>query len=376
MIDEKYSIAGAVVVVGALIVVAACGPDFTPAWRVDKYRILAVKANPVTLKEDETATLSVLDHAPDGVDATYSWSWCPLRTSASNKFECPFDALQRALEEADGEPAPSLDPEQFDLGSGPTAGLEYPGTQEQILGLCRAIQQAVAEAGQGSPIASLLPTVNCDRGFDVTVRLEVQTDTYGDRVVSKELTLFTGSDQVNENPRLTNLSIRVKRPGDIPKVVDRLDWVDSRETPREDQWYTMPVDEPTPVIPGIPFEMLAEVNPDSVETWRPPAPAGSDRETLPPEREILTFSWYVVAGDIDRANSIFREDLNTLDVAGGNTWNVSRPVGSPCPPPEQGESEEVSRRCDRPIWALVRDGRLGLDWVEREVRILDQQTGD
>jgi hypothetical protein len=374
MIDEKYSVPVAAVLLVGVVVVAACGPDFTPAWRVDKYRILAVQADPVTLKEDETATLSVLDHAPDGAQVSYAWSWCPLRTSASNRFECPFDALQRALQEGGGE-APPLEPEQFKLGDGPTAELEYPGTQEQILGLCRAIQRAVAEAGRDSPIGTLLPTVNCERGFDVTVRLEVETADQGNRVVSKELTLFTGSDQVNRNPQVTDLAIRVKKPGDISKVIDRLDWVEPEGTPRDEQWHVMPADEPTPIVPGVPFELLAEVDPSSVETWRPPAPAGSDRETLPPEREVLVYSWYVVSGNINRANSIFREDLNTLNVAGGNTWDVNRAVGSPCPPPDENDGPEVAARCDRPIWAIVRDGRLGLDWIERHVRILDEQGG-
>lgn len=355
--------------------ISGCGEEFAPKWRVQEYRLLAIQADPVTLKPGETTTLRVLDWAPEGTELSYEWEWCPVKTSAQNSYRCPLGDLQG--DNGGMSAAPPADPSYFELGSGESVEIPYPASPEQVLELCQSIQEALAEAGEDSPIAGLLPTQDCERGYDISVRVSVTSGDEQKVVARKEMTLWTGSEEKNANPRQIAMQIRVRKPEDIAKAREQLDWVPKAGETSQDRWVDIPADEPLPVLLGIPFDTRALVEPDSVETWRPPVPKGSDMEESPPERETLVFDWLTTAGDIRDSQSIFREDLNDLKEAAESGWvAMEAPDGCTLPGESGGVEGEVGgEACEVKVWSIVRDGRLGLDWAERTLRIVGRGYG-
>jgi hypothetical protein len=345
------------VVLFASLLAGGCGPDFDPYWRVNTFRVLAIKAEPPTLGEGEQTTLSVLDHNPDGVEVDYRWQWCPMRASAQDRYECPLgvDEVNEMLREQapEGQSVPELPPDFFELGEGPTARFDYPTSEAQVRAFCDAIVEAVLEAGEDSPLGERLPVLDCSRGFEISVRL-VATSDDEEIVARKRLLLKTGPETPrNDNPRLTDIDIKLANPNDVDKVIDQLPWVAHLAEHDSLDWYSLPQGQATPAVAGIPLRIRAVVAPASVETWKPPAPKGSGDEHLPAESEVIAFRWFVSQGTVADTRGLFVEDQNTLAAAGATDFNVAR----------DGASGEVY------LWAVVRDGRLGVDFIERRLRL-------
>ncbi len=379
--------------VGLFVLLFSCGPDFDPYWRVNKFRLLAVKADPVVLDEGEVAELEALTHDPAGEDVEYRWEWCPFRVSVQNKYECPVDAdqinemVQEQSEE--GQPVAELPEDFFELGDEPTASFAYPGSREMIGGFCDAIVETIRDAADDSRLAEQLPGMDCERGFEVSVRLVVTTS--DDEIVArKRMVLATGDEaQPNQNPELETIEIKVAKDGDVDKVRDTLVWADEVSSISDDDWHEMPADEPTPVAANIPFEVRAIVEPSSIDIWQPPAPEGSDRELLPPESEAVLFRWFVSAGGLDDSRRLYVDDQNTLLEASETEFNISYDSSQSdydgdgvanaddnCAPlhnPDQTDSDGdgIGDGCEVHIWSVARDGRLGLDFIERSVRVVD-----
>lgn len=378
----------------ALLCVSACGPDFDPYWKVNKFRVLAVKADPVTLNEGESATLSALTHDPSGADVEYSWEWCPFQTSVQNRFECPVTVEQInamiAEQIPEGQPAPPPLPDDFfDLGTGQSVEFDYPADRATIEGFCQAILQLVADAGERSGLGGQIPGLNCDNGFEVSVRM-VATTPDDQEIARKRVILKTAeaSDNNNSNPDVTGVAIRLEKPEDADKVRDQLDWVSSDRPEELELWHNIPADEPTPIVANIPFEILSQVDPASIQIWRPPAPEGSSQELLPPESEALEFRWFASAGDLGDTRGLFVKEQNTLEKAGKSGFSVPYKASKSdydgdgvsngsdnCAPlynPDQLDSNEdgIGDGCDVYVWSVIRDGRLGLDFVERRLRVV------
>lgn len=396
------------IILALSVLTTGCGEEFDPAWRVQGYRLLGIQAEPPTLQSGGRATLRAVDYVPDGVEPTYRWEWCPFETSAENRYRCPeFDfeelsgsdgaALRVAVQaldagtdagdvgtgdvsmdaggtvdasqsdaggtggsDAGGGPFPPSGEDPFELGTGESVQFPYPGTEQQILAVCQAIQRAVARAGEGSPLSGRLPTTDCTRGYEIPIRLVVELE---DRevVASKKIELSTGSDQINKNPRVQGLEIRPEKASDIPSLRDRLDWVVSADEPRGEQWVELPSGRRLELVAGVPFDLRATVDRDDIEMWRPPAPEGAD-EPEPMELEIWQFNWFTTIGDLKESDRLYDPDLNTLETATSSGLTVNRDQLDDC------SSSEGS--CRGRLWQIVRDGRLGLDWVEREFEIL------
>jgi hypothetical protein len=260
-------------------------------------------------------------------------------------------------------PFPPSGEDPFALGTGREIQFSYPGSEAQILAVCQAIQRAVARAGQDSPLSGRLSTADCSRGYKISVRVVIDT---GQRelVARKNIELSTGSDQINQNPQLGGIDIRPAKPADISRLRDSLDWVIPADTPRRQQWVEMPADEPLPLAADTSFDLRAVVDRNDIESWRPPAPEGSDRQELPPRLEIWQFKWYTTLGDLADSERLYDPDLNTLEEAtrSGLTVHSDQLDGS-CAASTQTDT------CVGHIWQIVRDGRLGLDWVKRSVSI-------
>ena len=369
---QKRWLVGAVLL--TVLLSGGCFESFEPYWSVDKYRILAIKSDPVMLEPGESARLSVLDAIPPDTSVDYSWTWCPVTTSAQDEYECPVEELAGRLAESgsgvgDGTmaaPGPELDPSLLDLGGGKTAEMLYPGNKEQILGFCERIQEAVAEAGQQSNLGNFLPTTDCRTGYNISVRLEATTDGGETHVAKKEFKLWTGSEQVNANPAIDGLQIRVSKTADIEKARSELAWVPSGDKERSEQWHTLPSKGVTPVLAGMTFDLRAKIDEASAQEYRPPPPKGADVEKVPEETEALGFRWFASQGDLEDAKRIYVPDTNKLSNArkSGLTLEPLGNVG--CGP------DNEKRSCLVEVWSVVRDGRLGLDYEGAKLQIVGE----
>ncbi|MBA2662272.1 MAG: hypothetical protein H0U74_08250 [Bradymonadaceae bacterium] len=348
---------------GAVILAASCGRQFDPYWRIQDFRVLAIKGDPVTIRPGQTARLSALIHS-DGEPVSYKWDWCPVRVTAQNRFECPFTSedIQALLAQGlpDGTEIPSgIDGTllNFDLGTEPVARLFNPLPAAAILEFCRNIQRQLSEA-LDPELAKLLPTVDCRRGYEITVRLTASSG--GKEIIaSKRLTLWTGSDQINTNPRILSAEIRPANERDIAKLASQLDWVVAGRA-HDDQWVVLPEDSAMPIVVGVPFEVRSLVDPETVQTWQPHAPIGSETELLDPEREALAYRWFTTLGTLSDSRRIFRENVNTLEEASVTALTVSEEALDACLRRPDGS-------CEVTVWTVARDGRLGLDWIERKL---------
>ncbi len=350
-----------VCVVLLLLSLSGCGREFDPAWRVVDFRVMSVKSDPITVKTGESATLSALVSTVPGEQITYAWSWCPIRTAAENRYECSLKSED--LVKLFGDKLPSgIDPAffDFDLGTEPTAELVNMLPAPMLLDFCRQLQRQLTEAVDPQ-LAKLLPGFDCKRGYEVSVRL-VATSAGKEIVTAKRVTLWTGAEQNNENPRFERFEIRLKNESDARNAATKLSWVRA-DLPHDEQWVDVSEDAPLEIIPGVSFEVRAVLEPDSVQIWEPPAPEGSDRELLDPERETIGYSWFTTLGDLSDYQKVFLESENTLETAGSTNIEISRDDLKDCV-----RTDDV---CEVKLWSIARDSRLGVDWIGRTLVVVE-----
>lgn len=65
--------------------------DLSPSWRIDKLRVLAVRADPPEILPGETATFTALVTDPDGESGAIVWLACPPDDNGGIGFGCSID---------------------------------------------------------------------------------------------------------------------------------------------------------------------------------------------------------------------------------------------------------------------------------------------
>ena len=375
---------------------SGCAEEFDPYWKVNKFRIMAAKASPVTLQPGEQATLKVLAHNPTDEPVDYRWEWCPFGTSAQQRYRCPLAAeeLEGVLREhtPDGQEVPQIPADFFELGSGAVQFLDYPGDEASVRRLCEGILQAATEAAKNSELGVQIPVMDCSRGFEVSVRVVATVDGR-EHIARKRLVLATGSETIeNTNPGLRHLLMQVNRPGQARELRGELDWISHTDA---DSASFYPVSDysawkPTPIVPNVEFKFWAEMDLSTLESWRPPAPAGSSEQYLEPRRETLAFQWMGTAGEFSDTETLFVAGQTSLQAAGKVAFSVpyspqvpdfdedglpnEEDNCAPLPNHDQLDSnaDGVGDACDIRVWVVVRDGRLGVDWKRAWLRVVER----
>jgi hypothetical protein len=368
-------------------VLAGCGREFEPYWKVLDFRVLAVRSSHPELRPGQTAQLDALTYTNFEQPVEYAWEWCPFRTSASSNFECPVTADQLAQilagqgqGQGDGQaqmPPGTLPEFDFSLGNTATVEFPYPAPQQFIEQYCLAIQKFASNAS--AEVAGAVPVVDCERGLDVTVRLVAKS---GDKqiVAGKRINLWTGADGVNQNPKVVDVQIRPANRTAAEYLRDQgIEWVSD---PSQDEglwWKSIPENGSLDIHAGVPFEVRSLVDPVTVDLWQPPAPQGSDLEFLPEESEVLVYRWMTTFGSYDPSERIYKDGLNTIDNASITPFSISGQgedfdddglldSEDPCvATPATGDKAEDD--CTMTLWSIVRDGRLGTDWLERKLNV-------
>ena len=342
-------------------VFSGCARDFEPYWRVDKLRLMAIKADPVVAKQFEPVILSALVYAPDNAEIRYSWSWCPLRISAQDDYECPLD------EEEFGD-----FPLDLDLGTEPTATFVNPFSAEEVRQFCEAIAAFLLEELDDPELAGLLPDFKCDQGYEISVRLQVETDEES-LVAAKRLTLWGGSEQYNKNPELIDFQIRPREPEDLQLLLDQAGWelpANADPDDHDDQWLSLSGDsgeEPLAILTGTPFEIRALVDPESVQTFLVAPPIGQESQGPQEREEALVFRYFTTLGTFAGSRRLYSPIHQELDEAPITELSVSEnQFTERCP-------EATDEDCLLQLWSVVRDGRLGVDWIERSLLVLEAQ---
>src|SRR5687767_15992619 len=83
--------------------VFACGDELTPYNQLEGLRVLAVAAEPPELTPTATAAVSALVYrAPELLEPTFAWSWCPLTAGPNAGYACALtrDDLQAEVDRA------------------------------------------------------------------------------------------------------------------------------------------------------------------------------------------------------------------------------------------------------------------------------------
>lgn len=286
------------------LLVASCGSDFDPYYRLTSLRVLAVQSEPVAPATGETTELSALVYTPPGVAVTKrAWSWCPFAGSSRDGYPCLVTEEELAAFGGGAANVPS-----FDLGSGETASLANAIDPMLLAGVC---------AGRpGQPKA-----IDCTGGFPVQVKLVVEA---GDAEVTTVRALrlrFAPGDEANANPTIDGLVV----------VVNEV------EQPLADAPEPMLARREEVVVRAQVADAIAE------------SYTGADDDGNPATlREHLSLSWFVESGVIDTKRTSFVDGLVPLADALENRWT---PAGTDDYPMSTSQ-----------LVVVLRDNRNGVTW--------------
>jgi hypothetical protein len=359
-----------ILLTSALTLVACGDRDFNKPARLDKPRVLAIRAEPPQPGFGVTTTLSTLLYqppiervasaCPDPGQATYEWSWCPWPVSSNDNYACPLpEASFQALFASLGlGVAPS-----YALGTGATVPFTNPFPASVLYALCRG--------DIGSTLDGLASVGGVDGGA-------------GRSVFSCDLpaTDYNVADPAKTDPIGFKVNIMVKVTPDCPLLLPNgfspLTAVYSLHLPTNDE---IPGNR-NPDFQGITAPLLAEGQPatrdkhidlqlaiDIGQSEHLTVPSTVDYDSSNGRTrhyEHLDFAWYAEGGDFSGRGK------------GETTGYVptAQPQGEdaePSPDDVANFAFNTSNQWDSPkiedypygtaaIVVVVRDGRGGVGW--------------
>jgi len=355
----------------------ACGDrDFNKPARLDKPRVLAIKADPPQPSFGVATTLSTLlyqpplervaDACPNPTETTYEWSWCPWPVSANDNYACPlpeenFRVLYASL--GLGQP-PS-----YSLGTGATVTFTNPFPATVLYALCRGdigstlsglVSVAGVDGGAGASVFDCdLPATDYNLsdpaettpiGFKVNVMVKVTpacpsllTTGFSPLTAVYSLHLPTrDAIEVNHNPNLAAIS--------LPNLATDLAKRDRH----------------------VDLQLAIDIG--QSEHMTVPATIDYDSSNGRTRRyEHLSFSWYAEAGDFrGRGKGDSTGYLPTSqppgEDAGPNADDLSNFAFNTSNEWDSPKQEDYSYSTAA-IVVVVRDGRGGVGWASTQVAL-------
>lgn len=329
------------------LVASACGPEFAPYNEVSDFRVLAVRADIPWLAQGQVATLDALVYTPSPDDeVTYQWSWCPFPTSSSDGNECALtqEELQEIVDEAvaqipDIPEGVTFQVPPFDLGTEPSVQFPYPAPAPFIEGLCQQLQN------QDLPDFVSLP--DCSKGLPVSVRLVAKS---GDKeiITVKEVQLvYEPGGEQNQNPVINDVVAKPLCVVGGDKTLCPADFPGFPLASTEDA---------IPFYRDVLYRLELAIPDEASETFVPTAT--EDNPDPEPQREDLSVTWFIQGGDLDFTRTGFIEGEDSgVEAAATNDWET---------PLTRDYDDETMK-----LFFVIRDGRGGINWIEREIRFTD-----
>jgi hypothetical protein len=301
----------------SLGVAAGCKSSFDEYNLVAGPRVLAVRAEPPTLRPGDVATLDALVHAPNEA-VSYEWSWCPFRHGADGGCDCAMDeaSLQARLAEL-GLPTDGV---SYSLGTDATATLQYTLPPELLVALC-------ADVGD---LPDLVAPPDCSDGFPMSVGLVVRAGDAEIRAFKTVRLAIDATTPVNGNPTLAGVSYGEKPTSKSSALA-------------------VAVDDAPALAVGKTYDLFAEVPETSAE---PIASAfGAPGET----REVLTMTWFIGAGSTQSMRTSYIDGELGFEELTHNEWTMPRI--------DEVESDGAD------LILVLHDERGGVTWLTRRFTI-------
>jgi hypothetical protein len=304
-----------------VLVQAACSDSFEPYNSLKNFRVLAVMANPPTVREATAVTAQALVFNPAGEsNVSFQWSWCPLTQGSQTGYACALSHAE--LQSMVSQFAPGVVVPDYDLGTNAEVSLPFPLPALALSGICTALQE------QGA--AAFANVIDCARGFPITLKVTATDGTQSAVAVKEVRLLFETQQQENTNPVVNALYIApAGEPRENAQIITR-DTVLQRN-----KSYTIFAD-----VPG-----------SSVETF---TPQPTELEPNPTARqESLLLTWFAQGEAINSARTASIPDTTSFEAATINTLNT----------PLSDDFAESTLT----IALVVRDGRGGVGWSMQRV---------
>ena len=301
-------------------VLGACGDGFDPRSLLATYRVVGVTVSANEVGPTDQLTLKAWDFDPSSVRAiegaqapTYAWSLCPVPLGSAAQFAC------LSLEGASLEMPLSGDTAELTVDLGPS-GVDLVGT------LLPKVSAALAQLGGGAT-SGAPPTPPAT--LPLQFRLQAGDPSIGVVEVVRTVTLRLAPDngaQPNQSPRIVGFSADARPLCDATVDAGAAECFAG-----------------APVGTSLNLRVELDSGPREVCTAADVAQARCPDAT--PALEALTYSWFTSAGEL--------EFDFTNDETPENTLKLPKRLDE-----DTAESQKVH------VFAVVRDGRGGLDVVE------------
>ncbi len=308
---------------------SACGADFTPYEKIDRFRVLAMAADPPWLTASSTTTIRALEVVPEGATVTRRWSWCPLSLGSMAGYQCALtrEQLQAQIDRA--APGAFTVP-SFELGTSSVAVFRYslpPLFFKQACESLKAASSSISPSAMG-----LIDLPACDGKFPIAIHLEAEAG--GEKIEAvKDIELIYGDGITpNMNPVMDAVTVTATGAAGGEQVLTEGSAISVKR--------------------GTDVTLRVSIRPDQAEPYTFTPIDGTPPST---KLETLAISWFIEAGKLHDARTGYIDGSTTLDDARKNIWTTPKVT-------------QLSASTAR-VWMVLRDNRKGASWITRTVEL-------